>query len=49
MFASQPSGGLIVVPHHDNVANRRSIIILAARHRLACLRFIHVTSRQPAA
>jgi putative tryptophan/tyrosine transport system substrate-binding protein len=37
MFASQPSGGLIVVPHHDTVANRRSIIILAARHRLPAL------------
>jgi len=33
-FASQPGGGLIVVPHPDTVANRGSIIILAARYRL---------------
>jgi putative tryptophan/tyrosine transport system substrate-binding protein len=33
-FASQPDGGLIVVPHLKTVADRVSIIILAARHRL---------------
>ena len=33
-FASQPDGGLIVVPHSNNITNRGSIIILAARHRL---------------
>jgi putative ABC transport system substrate-binding protein len=33
-FASQPDGGLIVMPHPNTVANRGSIIILAARHRL---------------
>ena len=33
-FASQPDGGLIVVPHPYTIANRGSIIILAARHRL---------------
>jgi putative tryptophan/tyrosine transport system substrate-binding protein len=32
-FAGGPDGGLIVVPHPDTVANRGSIIILAARHR----------------
>jgi len=33
-FASKPDGGLIVVPHVYNTANRGSIIVLAARHRL---------------
>ena len=33
-FASQPDGGLIVMPHPNTIANRGSIIILAARHRL---------------
>jgi putative tryptophan/tyrosine transport system substrate-binding protein len=33
-FASQPDGGLVVVPHPITIANRGSIIILAARHRL---------------
>jgi putative tryptophan/tyrosine transport system substrate-binding protein len=33
-FASQPDGGLVVVPHPYTIANRASIIILAARHRL---------------
>ena len=33
-FASQPDGGLIVIPHPSTIANRASIIILAARHRL---------------
>jgi ABC-type uncharacterized transport system substrate-binding protein len=33
-FASEPDGGLIVMPHPSFVANRGSIIILAARHRL---------------
>jgi putative tryptophan/tyrosine transport system substrate-binding protein len=33
-FASQPGGGLIVVPHPETVANRGSIIILAARYLL---------------
>jgi putative ABC transport system substrate-binding protein len=33
-FASEPDGGLIVVPHVHNTANRGSIILLAARHRL---------------
>jgi putative ABC transport system substrate-binding protein len=34
-FASQPQhGGLIVTPHPGAVANRASIIVLAARHRL---------------
>jgi putative ABC transport system substrate-binding protein len=32
--ASHPGGGLIVVPHPNTIANRGSIIILAARHRL---------------
>jgi putative ABC transport system substrate-binding protein len=36
-FASQPDGGLIVVPHPYTVANRASIIILAARHRLPAI------------
>jgi len=34
IFASQPDGGLIVVPHPDIVADRAAIILLAARHRL---------------
>jgi putative ABC transport system substrate-binding protein len=33
-FASQPDGGLMVVPHPNTIGNRGSIIILAARHRL---------------
>src|SRR5262245_21184462 len=33
-FASQPNGGLIVMPHIYTAANRGSIIALAARHRL---------------
>ena len=36
-FADQPDGGLIVVPHPRTVANRASIIILAARHRLPAI------------
>jgi putative ABC transport system substrate-binding protein len=36
-FASQPDGGLIVIPHVYTVANRASIIILAARHRLPAI------------
>jgi ABC-type uncharacterized transport system substrate-binding protein len=34
IFASQPDGGLIVVPNVYNTANRGSIFLLAARHRL---------------
>jgi putative tryptophan/tyrosine transport system substrate-binding protein len=33
-FASQPDGGLIVIPHPNTVVNRGSIITLAARYRL---------------
>jgi putative ABC transport system substrate-binding protein len=33
-FASQPDGGLIFTPHPSLTANRGSIILLAARHRL---------------
>jgi putative ABC transport system substrate-binding protein len=33
-FASQPDGGLIVAAHPFTTANRRSIIAMAARHRL---------------
>jgi len=33
-FASQPDGGLIVTPHSNIPANRGSLILLAARHRL---------------
>jgi putative ABC transport system substrate-binding protein len=33
-FASQPNGGLIVTPYPGGIANRASIIVLAARHRL---------------
>jgi putative ABC transport system substrate-binding protein len=36
-FASQPDGGLIVLPHPNTWANRGSIIILAARHRLPAI------------
>jgi putative ABC transport system substrate-binding protein len=36
-FASQPDGGLIVIPHPYMLANRASIIVLAARHRLAAI------------
>jgi putative tryptophan/tyrosine transport system substrate-binding protein len=37
VFAGQADGGLIVVPHPSNVANRGSVIILAARHRLPAI------------
>jgi putative ABC transport system substrate-binding protein len=33
-FASQPDGGLIVIPNPSTITNRASIIVLAARHRL---------------
>jgi ABC-type uncharacterized transport system substrate-binding protein len=36
-FAGQPDGGLIVVPYPYTIANRASIIILAARHRLPAI------------
>jgi putative ABC transport system substrate-binding protein len=36
-FASQPDGGLMVVPHPYTISNRASIIILAARHRLPAI------------
>jgi putative ABC transport system substrate-binding protein len=36
-FVSQPDRGLIVVPHPYTIANRGSIIILAARHRLPAI------------
>jgi putative ABC transport system substrate-binding protein len=36
-FASQPDGGLIVTPHRYTVADRGSIIILAARYRLPAI------------
>jgi putative ABC transport system substrate-binding protein len=36
-FARQPDGGLIVMPHPNTAANRASIIILAARHRLPAI------------
>ena len=36
-FASQPNGGLIVLPHSYTLANRGSIIILAARYRLPAI------------
>jgi putative ABC transport system substrate-binding protein len=36
-FADQPDSGLIVVPSPRTVANRASIIILAARHRLPAI------------
>jgi len=35
--ASEPNGGLIVMPHEYTWANRGSIIILAARHRLPAI------------
>jgi putative ABC transport system substrate-binding protein len=36
-FASQADGGLIVVPHPYTIANRASIIILAAGHHLPAI------------
>src|SRR5262245_53005933 len=33
-FASQPDGGLVITSHPSVPANRQSIILLAARHRL---------------
>jgi putative tryptophan/tyrosine transport system substrate-binding protein len=36
-FASQPHGGLIVVPHANVVANRGMIIALATRYRLPAI------------
>jgi putative ABC transport system substrate-binding protein len=36
-FATQPDGGVIVFPHPNTVANRASLIILAARHRLPAI------------
>jgi putative ABC transport system substrate-binding protein len=36
-FASQPDGGLIVMPNRYSVTNRGLIIILAARHRLPAI------------
>jgi putative tryptophan/tyrosine transport system substrate-binding protein len=36
-FAGQPDGGLVVLPHPYTAANRASIIILAARHRLPAI------------
>jgi putative tryptophan/tyrosine transport system substrate-binding protein len=36
-FASQPDGGLVVLPNPNATANRASIIILAARHRLPAI------------
>ncbi len=36
-FAGQPDGGLIVVPHPAIIADRASIILLAARHRLPAI------------
>jgi ABC-type uncharacterized transport system substrate-binding protein len=36
-FASQPDGGLIALPNPNTTANRASIIILAARHRLPAI------------
>ena len=36
-FANQPDGGMIVVPIPSTVANRASIIRLAARHRLPAI------------
>jgi putative ABC transport system substrate-binding protein len=36
-FAGRPDGGLIVMPHHYTLANRGSIIILAARYRLPAI------------
>jgi putative ABC transport system substrate-binding protein len=36
-FASQPDGGLIVIPHPYMSANHASIVVLAARHRLPAI------------
>ena len=36
-FASQPDGGLIIMPNPYTLANRGSIIILAARYRLPAI------------
>jgi putative ABC transport system substrate-binding protein len=36
-FASQPNGGLVVLPYQKTVANRGSIILLAARYRLPAI------------
>jgi putative ABC transport system substrate-binding protein len=36
-FASQPDGGLIVMPHPHTVENRATIIILAAGHHLPAI------------
>jgi putative ABC transport system substrate-binding protein len=36
-FASHPDGGLIVMPNRYTLANRGSIIILTARHRLPAI------------
>jgi putative ABC transport system substrate-binding protein len=36
-FAGEPDAGLVVLPHHNTTANRASIIILAARHRLPAI------------
>jgi putative ABC transport system substrate-binding protein len=36
-FAGQPNSGLIVFPHPNTIANRRSIIALAMRHRLPAI------------
>jgi ABC-type uncharacterized transport system substrate-binding protein len=36
-FAAKPDSGLVVLPHRYTVANRGSIIILAARHRLPAI------------
>jgi putative ABC transport system substrate-binding protein len=33
-FASEPDGGMVVLPNPYNATNRGSIIVLAARHRL---------------
>lgn len=33
-FASQPDGGLVVVPHSKTISDRGSIMTLVARHRL---------------
>jgi putative tryptophan/tyrosine transport system substrate-binding protein len=33
-FASQPDGGLVVMPHSRTISDRGSIMTLAARHRL---------------
>jgi putative ABC transport system substrate-binding protein len=36
-FGSQPDAGLIVFPHPSTIANRVSIAVLAARHRLPAI------------